>query len=532
MRFSINKIANKLGHIIFYLLFSLLIIVMGFSFNSIDVDLWARLMNGAHILKYGTPAFCDIVSYTKTNVWIDPEWITSAFLYFISTKFGIYGLTILKILSVLIFFYTLVTCTRKLYLKEFKYNFGYFLILLIIFVQAGYLTYTTRCQIVTFILFTVWIYFLEKIRQGNDRFLYFMPVLMLLWLNTHGGCIAGVGILLFYAVGEALNRKPFKKYLYLLLVLVPVFMINPWGIDYLKFMFHSAFLDRSWISEWVSPIYLFPLKKLYFVFYVIAIIFSYFYYIFKSKLKYNNIDKVRLIILLLMNYLAFRHVKHIGLALIAYTLLFYDVFYFTYNSLMGKLRNYLEISQFAVSKLIKIKKAFLVTVIIVSSFIYSVIYPYDKIYLKRFQLMYPYIEMEFLKANNIKGKILSQFDYGSFIAYNYNPEYKIYIDGRQEQVYDSDVLDELMFFIFNHGPNPDLILEKYKPDIILLNDQLTKKNLNKISEYTKIYSNRGYNIFVLNKYKKNKYIYPKVDIREYIDNSLAKGFKYKEKMKK
>ena len=134
---------------------------------------------------------------------------------------------------------------------------------------------------------------------------------------------------------------------------------------------------------------------------------------------------------------------------------------------------------------------------------------------------------QFLKQNNINGKILSLFEYGSFIGYNYYPEFKIYVDGRQEQVYDSNTLDELMFFILNLGVNPDLILQKYKPDIILLSEPFTKRTLNNIPEYTKIYSRRGYNIFVLNKHKKDKYIYPKIDLKKYVDDLFAKGFTYK-----
>ena len=532
MNINVKQIFQKLKPVFFNFLLSFLIITIGLSFNSIDVDLWARLMNGAHIFQYGTPAFHDIFSFTNTHIWLDPEWMTSAILYVVATKYGVFGLTALKILFSLIFFYVLIFCVGKLYSKESKYNLGYFLFILAVYVQVGYLTHSTRCQVVTFIFFTIWIYLLEKIRAGNNKYLYIMPFLMLIWLNTHGGCIAGVGILVFYAIGEALNKKPFKKYLYLLLALIPIFVINPWGIEYLKFIYNSAFLDRAWISEWTSPISLFSINRFYYVYYAILILFSFLYYIFKNKLKYRDIDKVRLIMLFLMNYLAFRHTKHIALALIVYTLLFYEIYYFTYNSLMQKLCNYLKISKNTIGRLIFIKKTILTIAIIIISCVFSLFYPYDKIYLYRFHMLYPYIEIEFLKQNNINGKILSLFEYGSFIGYNYYPEFKIYVDGRQEQVYDSNTLDELMFFILNLGVNPDLILQKYKPDIILLSEPFTKRTLNNIPEYTKIYSRRGYNIFVLNKHKKDKYIYPKIDLKKYVDDLFAKGFTYKEEIKK
>ena len=70
-----------------------------------------------------------------------------------------------------------------------------------------------RCHMFSFLLFTVFIYILEKVRRGNNKLLFLIPVLTIFWNNVHGGVVSGLGLLLMYAVGEFLNKKNFLKYI-------------------------------------------------------------------------------------------------------------------------------------------------------------------------------------------------------------------------------------------------------------------------------------------------------------------------------
>lgn len=241
--------------VFFYITLFLLTYSFCVKFNVLDYDLWARLIQGWHVVVHHSVMYQDIVSYTNTHVWYDPEWLSSAFIYMIAHKFHGAGLTLLKVFLLYAFFISIIISLKSLIKsKESPYNTAYFVFLLALLVQSSIATYTVRCQLITFIFFAVWIYLLELVRKGHDTILYFLPFIMLLWLNLHGGCIAGVGILVLYAIGEFLNKKPFKKYLITLFFVGLVFFINPWGIQYVKFMFESSYLDRSWIAEWQSPL--------------------------------------------------------------------------------------------------------------------------------------------------------------------------------------------------------------------------------------------------------------------------------------
>lgn len=59
--------------------------------------------------------------------------------------------------------------------------------------------------------------------------------------------------------------------------------------------------------------------------------------------------------------------------------------------------------------------------------------------------------------------IFTHFHYGSFIGYKYFPNFKIHMDGRQGQVYDSNLIKEQFRFV--HKKNNFELLNKYSPDL-------------------------------------------------------------------
>lgn len=121
-----------------------------------------------------------------------------------------------------------------------------------------------RCHMFSFLFFTIFIYLLEKVRKGNNKLLFIIPPLIILWNNIHGGVVAGLGLLEMYAVGEFLNKKPCSKYLITLAISLPLLLINPWGYKYTKFLLMANTMKRPYIVEWwglFSKFYLFKQIK-------------------------------------------------------------------------------------------------------------------------------------------------------------------------------------------------------------------------------------------------------------------------------
>ena len=132
---------------------------------------------------------------------------------------------------------------------------------------------------------------------------------------------------------------------------------------------------------------------------------------------------------------------------------------------------------------------------------------------------YPHREVEFIKINDLKGNILVNFGYGSFVSYKLYPHNLIYMDGRYEEVYNEDMVPLLKkFYLVNDGW--DEVLRKYPPDIMIIEKFYpVYKTLNELSEWSNVYETENFIVYVKSKDKKKNYILPTND-KEYYKNTL------------
>lgn len=504
---------------LFFAVIFLFVFALGVKNNALDCDLWARLANGQHVFFHFFPLKNDIYSFAPVHNWYDPEWISSAFIYWIQKCFGVVGLTCFKIISFFLLICVLIFILFRLKAKNTPINLFYFILFSLISSQVGYLSYSARCQIFTFIIFALWLYILERTRKDNSKLFYILPLIMIFWQNVHGGCISGIGTLFIYFVGETLNKKPSLKYLIMFFSLILTLVISPWGVDYYGFLLKSSYIDRSFITEWKPLFNYINLQGNLFFFFLIISYLGCIYKLFKAKKANISFDKTQIIMIILISYLSISHLKHIMLAMIAITIYLYDDILEFFGLIIEKIKTKIIIKE----KVLNFLKKFILCIFYFAIFLYSLmvlcVYPLKESYKNQVKLHYPIYAMEFLKQNNIKGKIITSFQVASFVGYKYYPDYKIFVDGRQEQVYESSTVDEILDFIDQTGKNPNKILDIYQPDIVLLeqNSIPAIQYMNQDKRYSMIYMDNYFLVYVLNKYKKNTndYIIPDKNNKNY-----------------
>ena len=67
----------------------------------------------------------------------------------------------------------------------------------ILFLLAG-LSFSLRPQMLGYLFLILTLIVLERFRQGHANAVWFLPAIMLLWVNTHGSWIIGMGIIFVY----------------------------------------------------------------------------------------------------------------------------------------------------------------------------------------------------------------------------------------------------------------------------------------------------------------------------------------------
>ena len=348
---------NNVLKIIFIITIFIFCIGMTCIKNIPDNDLWARLIAGGYIVENLDILKYDFLSYTPTHPWYDHEWGASIFFYIALKYFGDSGLIILKgILTAL----TIFICYKTVELRNPKstvsYNILYYAIMFLVVNKS--LGATIRCLLFTCLFFALFIYILEKVRITNNyKYLIFLPIIMIFWGNIHGGCISGIGILGIYCIGEFLNKKPIKYYIITLITCILSLFINPYGFEYVKFLFYAALMKREYISEWTSS---FHSKYLYsyirYKIYLITFLIVQILYFIKNKITYSKIDKTKIIIIITMTYLSIMHVRHQSFFIFTIGTFLYDEFYTIFNTIVKYIKDKLKINNEISQSIILLKE--------------------------------------------------------------------------------------------------------------------------------------------------------------------------------
>ena len=491
----------------YFFIIGIIIFCLGitcFSNNFPDNDLWARLIAGGHIVENFNIIKQDFLSYTPTHTWYDHEWGASIIFYLVLKYFGDAGLIFAKgALTAL----TILICYKTVELNSIKttvpYNITYYAIMVMI-VQNS-LGGTVRCLMFTCMFFSLFLYILELYRKTNNgKLLILLPIIMIFWSNIHGGCMSGLGLIFMYCIGELLNKKPIKNYIIVLICSTLALFINPYGIEYVKFLFFAATMKREFIAEWASSFQLkSPFAYIRYKIYLVIMLITEVLYLIKNKINYERLDKTKFLIILVMTYLSITHIRHQSFFIFTAGTLLYNEFY--------------ELFNFAIKKLIKLKdnelkrNLVLLKNILIYTMIFIIALPPILNKNKEIpitQTKYPRYAIEFIKINKLKGNLFINFDWGSYAAYKLYPDNLIVMDGRYEEVYNPDLIFQLRDFHILRG-DWYRIIRNYKTDVMVIEKKYPVYNeILKKKEWTVVFENNLSGVFVPTKTVKDKYLMP------------------------
>ena len=454
----INYIISCFG---FYVLFILL-----FSRSLADYDMWGYLSFGRTFWEYGYFPYQDIFSYTPTKpLWVYHEWLTGIILYPLLKYLGPAGIQLLRYVFILM---TIFVIYRTAILKGASGIFAFTLISVgLILMSWGY-TPVIRAQIFTYFFFAASLFIAEYARKENNYFvlLWLLPI-HILWCNLHGGFIAGLGLIALYALGEGLSGRRFTPFFLIFLGSCLVTLINPYGIEYWRYLVDAIIMPRPDITEWQST-----LKSLKTnTFNAPAILFIFLSFIsLAAIISCGKRYLAELLIVAALTYLGIKHIRHtvfLGIVfgvfmpvIITKTIdrvakhkfslkkawlgpLFLVCFYLSINLIVGMLPSTIAMRSLSRKKIIPA---------------FSLAAPSP---------VFPVGALKWLEQNSFEGNILPEFHWGQYFIWTTYPKCKVAIDGRYETVYTDHTQKES--FDFSHGRDGwKIFLDKYPHDALVL----------------------------------------------------------------
>jgi len=425
-----------------------------------DADLWGHLQFGIEILDSGTITEVDPYSYMSVGQrWINHEWLAEVLFAYFWRAAGSSGLIILKTLIGLLTFGSIYYYLIKLKLSPIRA--GSLLILASIAVIPAIAT--VRPHVFTLLFSVLTFLIIVTAEYGKYKWLWLAVPVFALWVNFHGGVLAGIGFLVIWAVVHTLlHREEWLKILIPIVISLLAVLLNPYGIDLITFLLETATIPRPEIVEWqaLQPVSL--LGAVYFILLSIAIL----------GVIFSNAEKrIPLLVLLavaaIMPFVAVRH-----LPLFAFAVLIFG-------------------GPFIADAWLQITKSpgnpsGLPRVVIVATLLLSVgllIFS-----LRNFQAIkipesdppfFPVKAVSILKESNAKGNLGIEFNWGEYAIWYLSPNIKVSMDGRRETVYSEEKYQVYNSFI--NGVNDwDSLLDDFDTNFVLIASRGPAYNLLKL----------------------------------------------------
>jgi hypothetical protein len=109
----------------------------------------------------------------------------------------------------------------------------------------------------------------------------------------------------------------------------------------------------------------------------------------------------------------------------------------------------------------------------------------------------PVQAVNFLKKVSLKGNMFNDDEFGDYIIYSANPQYKVFIDSRVD-MYGVDHFKDYLTVVY-FKPGWENIIEKYNINWVIFDaDSILSRHLMGRNDWKLIYSDKVANIFVKN----------------------------------
>jgi hypothetical protein len=235
------------------LLGSVLVASLGLVVRPVaDTDFWLHLAAGRWIAEHGRLPAHDLFTYTVSDHrWVNHEYLSEVLMWLVQARFGMAGVSVAwGLLTWLGLVLVLAACrpgARPYVVTGLALALG---------ALAGAPIWGPRPQMVTFTLVALELLWLRRaLDDESSRAIMWLPAVMALWSNLHGGWPLGF-LFLGVAMAAGWRRPALRRRLALVTALSAVAAgLNPNGPAIYAYPFQTlaSGAQQNLIAEWASP---------------------------------------------------------------------------------------------------------------------------------------------------------------------------------------------------------------------------------------------------------------------------------------
>ncbi|GAB4579662.1 MAG: hypothetical protein Fur0022_24000 [Anaerolineales bacterium] len=440
---------------------------------SLDTDTWWHLRAGAWMLEQGELLQADPFSYTRLGAkWQYPGWIVQIPMAWLFQIFGPGALNLWTAgMVTLAFVFIWRAMEGGPFLKAFVIVLG---------ATVSGVYWSARPYLVSFVLAAVFLWILEDFRAGKKDRLWLLPVLMVLWANSHGAFVVGFMLGGMYGVERlkvegfrlaahlrekqqlsTFNLEPATKKLALIGLLLPLAVcLNPSGPVMLLYAFKTVSIEslQDYIQEWQSPNF-HNVQFQPFVWMLLLIFGA----VGAARKGMSLVDFLLVSVFAYLGFVAARNVALFGLAGAVVLARYAGTVLDQAGEALGvrlparldRVRSPLQgwVNRILVGVVILAVAAKTLTVLPQAE---------NERVLKK---VLPIDAVTFLKENQPEGRLFNSYNWGAYILWAL-PQYPVFVDGRTD-LYNDEIIAQ-WFQIFRAEEGWQETLARWEINVILL----------------------------------------------------------------
>lgn len=416
-----------------------------------DPDFFARLAMGRLVQASGTVPQLDPFAFTeKLPQWVDHEWLSGVFFLWVVQNWGDVGLIAFKIIFATLSALFILSASKLLN----PYSPGRTLWVALCFLHASYLWGSTlRCQAFTYLFLSYLLFACAHYQVRNySRYLWVMPLISIPWINLHGGWALGMVSLGLFTATRALTQRSFIEPLLITASCGAAAFITPYEPQvFLGFLVGALGMGRHSISEWAA-LWSYPDQFLATLLFIFVMLTGFFH-------RDARRDLTALALLCFSAYCGFRHTRLLG-------------FFMLCAAVYGPSAVSTVVKMIAAAipdRAVTVRRA----LTIVCAALLALL-PLDLVrtalHRNLFSLElseYPTGAIDSLAASGESGRLLVDFNNGSFALWKLYPRFLISLDGRYEEVYPESTGREVSSALLYGTSTGKQYVEKIAPTHIL-----------------------------------------------------------------
>ncbi len=445
---------SRWGWAAFWIYLTFLVIVYGTSINIADADLWHHFALLDYLLRTGHFPVGDTFSYDADYQLIpDHEWGSGLLFYPAYLLSPSTGLVVVKLIALGLTLALTVRAGLGQRSPTLLETFFYSLVLLALL--PSFLS-TIRSGAFTHLFLALWVLWFQRERAGAPIPYAGYVVTMIVWANVHPGFMVGLAWLALITAWEFMTARAWLPRFMLLVLCLLATLINPFGWEIWTGISHAASISRDAIEEWgpvpwIQPYNTFSGYKLLLL-WSLVIIFS---HIHRSGWrKCDQIAVVLYVIFVAISLLAARNASLF--AIVAGGLI--PPLFAPEKSLhdLHEWRPWLQ--RLTVRAILVILPLILAARLISTSQGFSLTYP---------PYSYPLGAINYLRDQKVTGRLLIDFNSGSYALWELRGQMRVSMDSRYLLVYSPETFQKVQRFFAGENHWRDVLTDP-APDAVLV----------------------------------------------------------------